>query len=328
MNIALSNVYQLPLSMALFLADDNYDGRSPDPYNISVTTLLKSTRQIVLGKRLPDNLMMDISENISSRLGQAYHKAVEDAWLNKPQETMKKLGYPSRVIKNIKVNPTEEDFKDNPDLLAVYVEQRTEKKVGKWTITGQFDFIVLGVLEDIKSTSVYGYLNQSNTDKFIKQGSLYKWLNPTLVTEDYMLINYIFTDWSGGRARTDKSYPSLKMMPQTLKLKSTTEMDKFVKNKLKEVEKNIDKPESDLPYCSDEDLWRSPTVYKYYAKPDSTRSSKNFDSLYEAQSYAVTKSTGRIEIHKGEVKACKYCAAYTICSQKDEYLASGELKLK
>lgn len=328
MNVALSNVYQLPLSMALFLADDNYDGRSPDPYNISVTTLLKSTRQIVLGKRLPDNLMMDISENISSRLGQAYHKAVEDAWLNKPQETMKKLGYPSRVIKNIKVNPTAEDFKDNPDLLAVYVEQRTEKKVGKWTITGQFDFIVLGVLEDIKSTSVYGYLNQSNTDKFIKQGSLYKWLNPTLVTEDYMLINYIFTDWSGGRARTDKSYPSLKMMPQKLKLKSATEMDKFVKNKLKEVEKNIDKPEADLPYCSDEDLWRSPTVYKYYAKPDSTRSSKNFDSLYEAQSYAVTKSTGRIEIHKGEVKACKYCAAYTICSQKDEYLASGELKLK
>lgn len=328
MNVALSNVYQLPLSMALFLADDNYDGRSSDPYNISVTTLLKSTRQIVLGKRLPDNLMMDISENISSRLGQAYHKAVEDAWLNKPQETMKKLGYPSRVIKNIKVNPTAEDFKDNPDLLAVYVEQRTERKVGKWTITGQFDFIVLGVLEDIKSTSVYGYLNQSNTDKFIKQGSLYKWLNPTLVTEDYMLINYIFTDWSGGRARTDKSYPSLKMMPQKLKLKSATEMDKFVKNKLKEVEKNIDKPEADLPYCSDEDLWRSPTVYKYYAKPDSTRSSKNFDSLYEAQSYAVTKSTGRIEVHKGEVKACKYCAAYTICSQKDEYLASGELKLK
>ena len=328
MDIALSNIYQIPLSMALFLADDDYDGHSTDPYNISVTTLLKSTRKIILYRRLPDNLVTDISDKISSRLGQAYHKAVENAWLNKPQEIMKKLHYPQRVIDRLVVNPTAEQLKKNEDLLPVYLEQRNTKKVGKWTITGQFDLIVLGTLEDIKSTSVYTYMKQTSVKDYIAQGSMYRWINPTLITEDHMNINYIFTNWQASMVKTVKGYPPLKLMVQQLKLNSIQETENFVRNKLKDIERHIDKPEHLLPYCTDEDLWRKPPVWKYFSKPSSTSSRKNFNNLYDAQTFLLDKPLGRIEMFPGEVGACKYCAAFSICTQKDEYVLSGELKLK
>jgi hypothetical protein len=325
--IALSNLHNIPLSMAVFLADDNYDGNSDDPFTISVTSLLRSTRQAILYKRLPDNLVTDISDKVSSRLGQAYHKAVEDAWLNKPKEVMEKLGYPRRVRNRLVVNPTAEYMKENPDSLPVYLEQRNSRKVGRWTITGQFDLVVLGTLEDIKSTSVYTYMNQTNTDKYIAQGSMYRWINPDIITEDQMNINYIFTDWVAARARTTQGYPPLKLWSQPFKLDSVHDTDKKVRIKLKEIDRYLDADESKLPLCSDKDLWRKPPVWKYYSKPSSTSSRKNFDNLYEAQTYLLDKPLGRIEKVEGQVTACKYCAAFSICSQKDRYLESGELKL-
>lgn len=324
----ITNLHNIPLTLAVFFAGDDYDGRSTDPYNISVTTLLRSTRQIVLQRRLPDTLVVDISDKIKSRMGQAYHKGIEDAWLNdKLPETLKRLGTPKRIIDRIKVNPSEEDFAKDPDLIPLYFELRTERKVGKWTITGKFDQVMNGVLEDNKSTGVYSYINQSNVDKWTKQGSLYRWLNPDIITEDYMLIHYMFTDWSAARAVRDKTYPKMITLSQKLDLDSKDHTEQFVKNKLREIDYYLDKPEQELPECSDEDLWRKEPVYKYFSGINSVRSSKNFSNRFEAESYVMEKGKGRIETVSGEVVACKYCAAYSICTQKDKYLQSGELKI-
>lgn len=327
MEMHFSNRHNLPISMSVFLVSDDYDGHTKDPHTISATSLLKSTRQIVLYRRLPDNLITDVSDKITSRLGQAYHKAVEDAWKNNPQEALRKLRYPKRMINNIVVNPTDQYVKDNPDCLPIYLEQRESKRLGKWTITGQYDFIILGVLEDIKSTSVFSYINQLNVAKYKKQGSIYKWLNPTKITEDYMNINYIFTDWSAGRARSSSNYPPLKLQVQKIPLLEIKETEQFIKNKLRDIENNLDKPEEEIPYCSDDDLWRKEDVYKYFSKPTNKSSSKNFSNKFEAQEHLMQKGTGEIRLVKGEVTACKYCAAFSICSQKDHLLASGELKL-
>lgn len=328
MSNLLTNVHNIPLTLALFFAGDDYDGHSDDPYNISVTTLLRSTRQIVLQRRLPDNLAMDISSKTKSRLGQAYHKGIEDAWLSEElTNNLDRLGIPKRLSKNIRINPSKEELLDNPDIIPMYFELRTQKKVGKWTITGKFDQVMNGVLEDNKSTGVFAYINQSNVTKWAMQGSLYRWLNPEIITEDYMTINYLFTDWSAGRARSDKKYPPLDIAWQNLNLDSYNQTNQFVSNKLKEIEKYTDTPEEELPLCTDEDLWRSEAVYKYYSKPDSTRSSKNFSNRFEAESHVVNKGKGHIVTSPGEVKACKYCAAFTICSQGQSYLQTGELKI-
>lgn len=70
----LTNNKNIPLVLAVWLGDDNYayDSR---PNVISVTTLLKSTRQIILSRRLPADTAntQDVSERIASALGQALH---------------------------------------------------------------------------------------------------------------------------------------------------------------------------------------------------------------------------------------------------------------
>ena len=327
MKMHYTNRYNLPLSMALFLLNDTYDGNSDNPYQISASTLLKSIRKIVLYKRLPDNLITDISDNITSRLGTAYHKAVEDSWLNNPQDSMALLNYPAKMRDNIVVNPSDDYLLNNPNAIPVYLEQRVQRDIGKWTITGQYDLIVNGVLEDIKSTSVFNYLSQNKVEDYTLQGNIYKWLNPEKITEPYMNINYILTDWSAGRARTDKNYPPLKIVIQKLPLSSTDKTEAFIKNKLTQIQLNLNKPEHELPECSDIDLWRRETVYKYFSNPDNKQSTKNFDNLFEASSYAASKGKGVVVTVPGEVTACKYCAAFSICSQKDKYLLSGELKL-
>lgn len=75
------------------------------------------------------------------------------------------LGYPSKVIANVRVNPKPEDLFD--DCIPVYLEQRTYKNVGKYTVSGQFDFVGDGRVEDIKTTSAYSYTARNNDDKYI-----------------------------------------------------------------------------------------------------------------------------------------------------------------
>ena len=89
----------------------------------------------------------------------------------------------------------------------------------------------------------------------------------------------------------------------------------------------MDAPESELPECTEDELWRSDPAYKYYKNPQKmSRSTKNFDNLHDANlRLAEDGGVGIVVTVPGEVKACKTCAAFNLCTQKDRYLASGEL---
>ena len=313
--------------MAVFLAADDYDGPQAEEgvKTISATTLLKSTRQIVLGFRLPEETFTDVSDLISSRMGQAYHTAVEHAWLFNVQESLQSLGYPKRLRDAIVVNP--EPGTNLKGKVPVYLEQRAEKKVAGWVISGKFDLIVDGVLEDVKSTSTYTYEKQTNKEKYSQQGSIYKWLNPDLITSDHIQINYIFTDWTARYAQSKAGYPPLKIHAQKIPLMTVKETEQFIKNKLREVDRYLDMDEEDLPLCSDEDLWRSEPKWQYWSNPNNKQATKNFDNLLDANNYLVSKGKGVVIKKDGEVKACKYCPVFNLCSQKDRLIESGELKL-
>ena len=102
---------------------------------------------------------------------------------------------------------------------------------------------------------------------------------------------------------------------------STEEIETYLRDKLNSVTENIDKDEADICECSDEDLWRSETLYKYYADPTKlTRATKNFTSLEEAVAYQLSKSgKGVIKPVAGTPRRCLYCPAYDICSQRRKY---------
>lgn len=324
---AYANVSSVPLSMAVFLATDSYD-HVDEPNYISATSLLKPLRQLILAARVPkDESPVDLSNMIASRMGSAIHDAIERAWKDNYKTALETLGYPAGVIKKIRINPPQEN--QEAGIIPIYLEQRAYKKVGKWTIGGKYDFIGDGRVEDFKSTSVYTYINKTNDDKYIWQGSLYRWLNPKLVTRDEMAIQYIFTDWQGAKAKTDPNYPPKRIHQKLLKLKSVAETEAFVRRKLALIEQYWDAPEDQIPECTDEDLWRSEPVFKYYANPAKTaRSTKNFDNKQDAYTYMAQAGKGVVIEKPGQVTGCKYCPAFALCSQKDRLIASGDLLME
>ena len=325
-----SGVSDVPLALAVFLAYDTYD-HNDDPWTISTTTLMKPLKQIILSSRIQGGAgLVPIHDMMKSSIGSAVHDAIEHAWASpKLPETLGLLGYPPKIAKRVKFNPSKEYLAENPDTIPVYMEQRMTKKVGKWTVTGKYDFIGDGMVQDFKTTSTFTYTNQTNGTKYTQQGSIYRWLDPEKITKDVMQIHYIFTDWKASRARSDQNYPQKSSHTQTFNLMTIAETDRYVRHKLELIEKYWDAAEEDIPDCTDEDLWRSDPVFKYYKNPLATgRSTKNFDSAHDAyMRLAQDGHVGKVVEVPGQVMACKYCSAFPLCSQKDALVASGHLVL-
>lgn len=319
-----TNHAQIPLALAVFLANDSYDHEEDV---ISATTLLKPTRQVVLAKRVPkEDRLVDIAELVASRIGTAIHDAIEAAWKSgKLEEILLSLGFPSRVAKRVRVNPPQEEVEAG--CIPVFMEQRAYREIEGMKISGKFDFIGEGSVQDFKSTSVYTYINQSNAKKYPLQGSIYRWLNPDLITEDTMFIHYIFTDWSGSKAKSEKDYPRSRLLSQRYNLMSLAETESFIRQRVRLIKKYMEAPEHEIPECTDEELWRKPTVWKYYKDPNKmTRSTKNFETKQEAFArFTDDGSSGAVREVKGQVVACKYCDAFTVCSQKDRLIEDGSL---
>lgn len=319
-----SNPANIPLSLAVWLATDEYDAGTQPNY-ISVTTLLKSIRQIVLSKRAEtasQGCEVDIATQVASSMGTALHTAVERAWMN-PDKALDALGYPKRVRDAIRINPSDDELSD--DIIPVYQEQRVEKEYLGWIIGGKYDMILDGSIRDIKSTSTYTYMNKSNDDKFRMQGSIYRWLNPTKVVHDTMYIDYIFTDWSAKSANMNPAYPKSRVMEYPIEMASITETERYIASKLRAIDSHMDSPEDLIPECSPDELWRADPVYKYYKDPEKrARSTANFDNLAAANKRLAEEGKGIVVVVFGAVRACRYCTAAPICSQRKRLAESGE----
>ena len=318
--MTLTNVTNVSLPIAVWLAADDYDF-TPGDKAISATSLLKPLRQIILRGRLTEEHAKtpDVSDFIASRLGSSIHDGIERAWNGNYQKSLRDLGYPDSLIKKVRVNPPE----DTDDILPIWIEQRTTKDFLGYRISGKFDMVIEGVLQDFKSTSVYSYTMGSKDDDYSKQGSIYRWLNPDKITEDHMNIQFIFTDWSRAMARQSDTYPQQRVLQHRVELMSVDATDLWIRGRIRDLENYANEAEGALPFCTDEELWRSKPVYKFFSNPAKTdgRCTKRLDTMAEAIAYQAGKGKGGGVIHTipGQVKACNFCPAFPICTQKDLY---------
>lgn len=313
--------------MAVWLLKDDYD-YNDDPTVISATTLLKPMRALVLSMQNKDALKeMDIKDLIPSKMGSAVHDSLEQAWLDTDNvfNALETLGMGS-VKDRILINPKPEDLTNNS--IAIYMENRAIKKIGNWTVSGKYDLVLDGVLHDYKSTSVYAIIFNSNGAQYTKQGSIYRWLNPDKILANHMNIEYLFTDWSGTKAKTDKGYPKQRVESKRYPLMSLEATEQMIKDILRDLDLYKNMEQVDLPECSPEELWQKPTTWKYYRKAEQKRSTANFpDDM--AGAYARMDADGNVGIVKefpGEVKRCNYCACIDLCTQAQLLIGAGLLK--
>lgn len=332
----------IPISAAVWLTHDEYDYIDQDNY-ISVTSLLKPVKQSILAYRVRTNPLYknksyDLISFYSSRMGNAIHNSIEYAWKTHAQRGLAYLGFPDSIINNLYQITKEEEttpesikaLRDQGKIIMAQ-EMRMFKNLGKYLIGGKADFIFDGMVEDFKSVRVYAFNDLIRLEKERMQISIYRWLNPELIYQPIGRITQIYIDWMKSKARMS-DHPSKPIISHVYDLYSFTEVEKFLKEKITMLEDLMDKPESEMPRCKAEDLWQGPSVYKYYkdaskaGKPGS-RSTKNFDDAAEAHRYKATKGKdqGIILTVPGTVKACAYCAGFEMCSQKDEYINSGQL---
>lgn len=332
----ITNTLGIPLSMAVWLLHDEYDYIDDENY-ISVTSLMKPIRHIILPKRVPpEKRTSDVSDYIARALGHSIHNSIEHAWNKGHKRALALLGYPEKIRDRILVNPTDAEVDAMEDPICVYMEQRAyhQVKVGNTTykIGGKFDLVADGVVEDTKSTTCFTWTHGTRDEEHKLQGSLYRWLDhheskatgrKPKITEDIMRINYVFTDWSKMLARQSERYPQKRVEQKTLALYSVEEMDQWVRAKLAQVIQHLDQPEDRLPECTDEELWRSDPQFKFYLDPEKAkdpkaRSTKNFSNMADARQYQMEKGgKGVIVMKPGEPKRCDYCAGFEVCTQKD-----------
>lgn len=317
----ITNTAGISLPMAVWLLHDDYDYNSKPNY-ISATTLLKGVKQIVMSQRVPAcESVMDVSDFTASRIGTAIHDGIEKAWTNDAYKKLKSLGYPDSVALNVMINPTDEQLASNPDIIPIYFEKRSTRELNGFLIGGKFDTVMQGRLFDYKSTSVWTYIKGRKDEDYALQGGIYRWLNPELITDDRIYIQFIFTDYQKHEAKRDPKYPQSRILEYPVKLPSLQDTENFIRRKLDALSRSWDLPEEALTPCSDKELWRGDTQYKYYSKPDNIKATKTFDSLAEANSFMSLekKGVGIIKTVPGQVRACEYCKAFPICKQKDQY---------
>jgi hypothetical protein len=319
-----TNQKNYPLPIAIWLANDEYV-RSTDSKTISVTTLLKPLKELVLAPRVPEDekLPIDVSGLISSRLGTAVHDAITKAWKSDPHRLMSYLDIPKGTIGKIVVNGEPEHLPE--DSIPVYTEIRTTKSLGDWTVTGEFDLSFNGYPIDFKTTKTFTYVNNTSDEDYIKQLSMYAWLNPDIITSSTGSIIYIFTDFKPYEAK-NPNYPNDPIVEKKFNLIPPHQIEGWINNKLGLLEHYYDMDQKELPACTPEELWMQPSTYKYYANPDKlARATKNFDSYLEATIYKNEKGKGIVIEKKGEVRKCKYCSAFPICEQAKSMIADGTL---
>ena len=318
--MVLTNKEDVPLVLAVWLAHSDYDF-NPDERTISATSILKPIKQIVLERRGGEK-KADVIDLLAAAYGSTLHSGIENAWLsNKLPETLSSLGIPEKQINRVRVNPEEPE----EGAVNVFLEKRSEKEIQGWKISGKFDCVINGHLFDNKSTSVWTYIYGSRVEEYKSQCSIYKWLNPDLITDDTFSINYIFTDWSKQDAIKKKSegYPSRRLIEAKYELYPKEFVEGYLIKKLDLVKKYLNAPEEDIPRCTNEDLWRGPAKYKYYSDSTKTagKATRTFDNREEAYTFMGTKGKGIVIESLGEPRRCKYCNCYDICGQRREYYA-------
>lgn len=317
-----TNKTGVPLSVAVFLASDYY---AYDPEAISATALIRPLRQTILRSRVPpEDQQVDVLDVFKSRLGTALHDSIEHAWKNNYGAALKILGFPDKLIERVVINPDPGTV--TSEQIPVYMEQRHSRIIDGIKVSGKYDFVADGRLEDFKSTSTFTYGKDSKDEDYQLQGSIYRWLTPEIITQDHMAIQFLFTDWKAGLTKT-KNYPPRPTEERLIPLLSLDDTEDYIRDRIQQFRRLQKAPEETLPKCSDKDLWRGETVYKYYKNPAKmARATANFDTQAEAQKRLIDDGgVGVILTVPGEVKACHYCDAFSVCSQKDALIQEGSL---
>jgi hypothetical protein len=260
--------------------------------HISATGLLNSPKILSLMKKFDDELEQDVMDMIPQMMGTAFHNMLEQGF-------------------------------DNENI----IEQRFFAEIDGWKISGAVDLQVEDKnglhIKDYKTTSVWAVMNDK--PEWEQQLNIYAWLFEQNKKEKVQSLEIvaILKDWSTSEAKRKPDYPQNRAVMVPIRLWSTEEQEKFIKDRIAKHSACEFAMEtgSQLPDCTPEEMWEKPAVWALI-KQGNTRAKSLHDSPASAEEAKKEAGSGYdIQIRQGERTRCKdYCLVSKWCQQYKDYL--------
>jgi hypothetical protein len=278
--MTITNKLNLPEGIVKAVDTEPHNKSEKD---LSATTLLKGIKEIILTWRHWDELTDDAADRIWAVFGTAVHSVLET------------------------------EGKDD------FAEIKLAAGVGEVTVTGQIDNydMATATVTDYKTASVYKVM-VGDFEDWRMQGLIYSWL---LVENGFKIDNCRFIallkDHSKSKARNDRSYPQSPALAYEFPVtaKDIFNAEKYVIERVTEYLKYLDKPDDEIPPCTDKERWASETTYAV-KKPGRKTAVRVLPGKAEADRMASELGAGHyVETRPGVSKKCaEYCVCCEFCN--------------
>ena len=247
----------------------------------SATTLLHSATDILLTERHWEEIEVDASDSVWAIWGTAVHSIFEKQ-------------------------------KDNS-----FKEEQFRVKIGNSTVTGRVDNYDLEneILADFKTCAVWKIIYQ-DFDDWYKQGMIYAYLmkqNGLNVKRCQFIA--LIKDHSKSKAKIDPTYPQSPVYVYQFDVTENglAEIEKFIKEKIADIEANENTPDSELKGCTPDERWSKGDTWAIM-KAGRKTALKVCKTEEEAKSLLAELGGTNIEFRKGEDVRCNsYCNVCQWC---------------
>lgn len=285
----ITNILNLPQSLLNACGTEKHSKEGC----VSVTELLRGTKQIILSDRHWDEMSEDVSDRMWALFGTAVHKLLEEK---------------------------------NPD---AFTEERFEAKVGSKTVTGQVDLYDLKekTITDYKTASVWKVIHGDFED-WRKQGLAYAYLMKQSGLEiKRCRFIAIMRDWSQSEAKRKPDYPQSQVYVYEFDVTENglEEIKAFIEAKVADIEANESKPDDEIPECTAKERWASEDSFAVKKQGRKTAVKANITDRAEAEALAAGIEGGYVEERKGKSARCLgYCSCCDFCKFYKEICQGGE----
>ena len=248
----------------------------------SATTILHGACETILQERHYDEIEVDASDSIWAVFGSAVHSIFE-----KQNTGTEKEAFYSFPVSHSKVTGRVDSY-----------DPQTQ------------------TLHDFKTCAVWKIIYQ-DFDDWYKQGMIYAWLmNKNGVEVKRCEFIALIKDHSKSKAKTDQNYPQLPTYIYRFDVtkKALEEIEKFIFDKVAELEKAELLADEELTPCSKEERWATEDKWAIM-KAGRKTALKVCSSEEEAKSLMETMGGTDIEFRQGESKKCVdgYCVCRNYC---------------
>jgi len=299
----ITNKLGLPKQLVELVSNDY----KPTEHQYSCTTILKPTRQVILERRYNDQIESDVSDMCWLIFGIAVHSIIENSEEDSGQFKEEKL----------KVD------------LGKYF-----KELDGYYLSGRSDMIDLinKSITDWKTCSAWKIIYKDFED-WRKEMLIYAWAVKDMGFDmDKAEAIAFIKDHNKTKSKTEANYPKLPIWVEkfTFTEKDFSEIEEYIYNKFLSLKSNENKPDEELPMCSEEERWREPTKYAVKKKTNKT-ASKLHDTLEDAKAHLKNleekyPDVYEIEVREGTDKKClEYCSCNRFCPYyKEKYMKEGK----